>query len=508
MSAPQALISHREALGSDSVGSPAIGYRRSTMSVKSVKLERPPKEHVSDQAWWGLVLASATSMVVGIAVTAVNVVFPAIEADFEGASRTSLSWGITGYSIALASLMLVGGRLADRMGRRRIFVIGVSVFCLASVALALAPAAWVFVAARLGQAVGAALASPSSLSLVLEQFPASRRPSAIATWTGLGTMGAAIGPSFSAVVSEQFGWRWVFVVPLFATVASLALATRVLPEGRPTGVALGRLDVLGTVLGTLGVGMVAAVITEGPHLGLTSPFVVICGAGAALLLPWFVRRSLTHAEPLLDLRLLREPNITAVNLVNVGFTGAGTASWLIYPLFMVQHWDYSVMRAGLALTPFPIVASVTGIVAGRVSERIGIRRVIAWGALLPAAGLLWQSFRLVDSPNYLTGILPGAVLFNLGFGIVYAPTTALALRSVAEHQMGQATAMLSSSRYLGAGLGVALVISIIGNADVVPVASFHRALFAVTIMALLSGVVILVALRVPAEFRQGRRDLR
>ena len=472
----------------------------------SVTTSRPEREQVSSRAWWGLVLASATSMVVGIAVTAVNVVFPAIEADFSDTSRTGLSWGITGYSIALASLMLIGGRLADRVGRRRVFVTGVTIFCLASIALALAPAAWVFVAARLGQAVGAALASPSSLSLVLEQFPASRRPSAIATWTGLGTMGAAIGPSFSAVVSEQFGWRWVFVVPLVATVASLALSTRVLPEGRPLPGALGRLDVVGCVLGTIGVGMVAAVITEGPHLGLTAPLVVACAAGAAILLPWFVRRSLAHPEPLLDLRLLREPNITAVNLVNIGFTGAGTASWLIYPLFMVQHWDYSVMRAGLALTPFPIVASITGLVAGRVSERIGVRRVIAWGSLLPAAGMAWQTLRLDDTPNYLTGILPGAVLFNLGFGIVYAPTTALALRSVAEHQMGQATAMLSSLRYLGGGLGVALVISIIGNADVVPIDAFHRALFAVMIMALLSGLVILVALRVPAEFRHARRD--
>jgi EmrB/QacA subfamily drug resistance transporter len=463
-------------------------------------------EPVDARAWWGLVLASATSMVVGIAVTAVNVVFPAIEADFDGASRTGLSWGITGYSIALASLMLVGGRLADRMGRRRVFVIGVSIFCAASVALALAPAAWVFVAARLGQAVGAALASLASLSLVLEQFPSSRRPSAIATWTGLGTLGAAIGPSFSAVISEQFGWRWVFVVPLIATVASLALSTRILPEGRPTTVSLGRLDVVGSMIGTAGVAMVAAVITEGPHLGLTSPFIVVCAAGAAVLLPWFVRRSLGHAEPLLDLRLLREPNITAVNLVNIGFTGAGTASWLLYPLFMVQHWDYSVMRAGLALTPFPIVASVTGFVAGRLSERVGIRRVIAWGSMLPAIGMVWQSLRLQETPNYLTGILPGAVFFNLGFGIVYAPTTALALRSVAEHQMGQATAMLSSLRYLGGGFGVALVISIIGNDEVVPVALYHRALYAVAIMAFLSGMVILVALRVPrnvASARQG-----
>ncbi len=441
-------------------------------------------------------------MVVGMAVTAVNVVFPAIEAEFSGASRTALSWGITGYSIALASLMLLGGRLADRAGRRRIFVTGVAVFCVASLALALAPTAWVFVAARLGQAVGAAMASPASLSLVLEQFPASRRPSAIATWTGLGTMGAAIGPSFSAVVSEQFGWRWVFVVPLVATVGSMLLAARVLPEGKPTATALGRLDLLGTLGGTLAVAMVAAVITEGPHLGWTSALVVSSAVGAAVLLPWFVRRSLAHPEPLLDLRVLRAPNMVAVNLVNVGFTAAGTASWLLYPLFMVQHWDYSLRRAGLALTPFPIAAAVVGLVAGRLAERVGTRRIIGYGALLPAAGMLWQSVFLADEPHYLTSILPGALLFNLGWGIVYAPTTALAMRGVAEAQMGQASAMLSSLRYLGGGLGVATAIAIVGNAEVIPLDDFHRAFRAIAVMALLSGLVILVRLRVPVELRR------
>jgi EmrB/QacA subfamily drug resistance transporter len=463
------------------------------------------REQVDRRAWWGLTLASATSMVVGMAVTAVNVVFPAIEAEFSGATRSSLSWGITGYSIALASLMLLGGRLADRAGRRRVFVTGVAVFCLASLALALAPVAWVFVAARLAQAVGAALASPSSLSLVLEQFPVSRRPSAIAAWTGLGTMGAAIGPSFSAIVSEQFGWRWVFVVPLVATVASLGLATRVLPEGRPTGEAVGRLDLLGTLAGSVAVAMVAAVITEGPHLGWTSAFVLTCAVGAVVLLPWFVRRSLSHPEPMLDLRLFRAPNMVAVNLVNVGFTAAGTASWLLYPLFMVQHWDYSLRRAGVALTPFPLAAAAVGVVAGRLAERLGTRRIIGYGALLPAAGMLWQSVFLTDDPHYLTSILPGALLFNLGWGIVYAPTMALAMRGVAEPQMGQASAMLSSLRYLGGGLGVATVIAIVGNADVIPVDDFHRAFRAVAVMALLSGLVILTRLRVPADLRRPAR---
>ncbi|MFM2069781.1 MAG: hypothetical protein RLZZ623_44 [Actinomycetota bacterium] len=466
--------------------------------------DRPVNERVERQAWYALVLASSTWMIVGLAVTAVNVAFPAIEHDFAGASRSTLSWGLTGYSITLATLMLVGGRLADHLGRRRIFRTGLAVFIVASLALALAPSAWVFVAARLGQAVGAALSGPASLTLVIEKFPASRRLSAIAMWTGLGTLGAAIGPSFAAIVTQQFGWRWIFVLPLAVTLAAFVLAPRWLPEGRPSGGPRGQIDVLGSIMGTVGVGMVAVTITEGPRLGWSDPLIVICIVGAAVMLPLFVRRSRRHPEPLLDVRLFSTPNFTAVNLVNVGLTAAGTASWLLYPLFMVQQWHYSLMRTGLALTPLPIIASITGVFAGRTAERLGTRRVIAYGALLPAAGLLWQALRLDSTPNYLLGLVPGALLFNVGFGIVYAPSTALALRSVDDAQLGQATASLNAFRQLGSGLGVATVIAIMGNAEVIPIASFHRAFFATSLMALAAGVVVLTALRVPIEFRPVR----
>lgn len=463
------------------------------------------KERVDRQAWRALLLASSTSMVVGLAVTAVNVAFPAIEHDFAGTSRSTLSWGLTGYSIAMASLMLIGGRMADRLGRRRILRVGLSVFFIASIALALASAAWMFVAARLGQAVGASLAGPASLTLVIERFPMSRRLTAISTWVGLGSLGAAIGPSFSAIVTQQLGWRWIFIIPLVAILASFVLAPRWLPEGAPTHASTARVDLLGSAMGTIGVGLIAATITEGPRLGWTHPGIVLCAVGAFVLLPLFVHRSRRHPEPLLDVGLFSLPTVKAVNAVNIALTAAGTASWLLYPLLLVQHWHYSLLRTGFALTPFPIVSSVTGVVASRYAERLGTRRVIAYGALLPALGMLWQVVRLDGDANYFFGILPGAVLFNIGFGIVYSPITALALRSIDGSQLGQATAAFNALRQLGAGLGVATVIAIMGNADVIPIASFHNALIAVALMALGGGVVVTTALRVPSEFRTGWR---
>ena len=445
-------------------------------------------------------------MVVGIAVTAVNVAFPAIEREFAGASRSTLSWGITGYGITLASLMLLGGRLADHLGRRRIYRTGVAVFVVSSIALAVSPVAGVFVLARLGQAVGAALSAPASLTLVIERFPASRRLSAISTWTALGTLGAAIGPSFSAVVTELVGWRWIFVLPLAAAATAFLLAPRLLPEGLPSAPAAGRIDVFGCAIGTLGVGAIAAVITEAPQLGWSHPVVLISVTSAAVLLPWFVRRSRRHPEPLLDLGLFSAPNVTAVNLVNLGLTGAGTAGWLLYPLLTVQHWHWSLLRTGLALTPFPLFSSAAGIVAGRLAERFGTRRVMAYGALLPALGMGWQAMWLDGTPRYLLAMAPGAVLFNIGFGIVYSPMVGLGLRGVAHGQMGQATAVFNAVRQLGGGLAVATIIAIVGNAEVIPIASFRHAMTAVTAMALFGGVVVLTRLRVPPQFRVSRDD--
>jgi EmrB/QacA subfamily drug resistance transporter len=460
---------------------------------------------VTTAAWRALGLASSTSMVVGIAVTAVNVAFPAIEHDFAGTSRSTLSWGLTGYNITLAALMLIGGRLADHVGRRRIFRLGLVVFLVASLALAAAPVAWVFVAARLGQAVGAAMAGPASLTLVIECFPPSRRLTAIATWTGLGTLGAAIGPSFSAIVTQLLGWRWIFVIPLIAIAAGIVLAPRWLPRGHPAHADPPRLDILGSILGTVGVGLIAATITEGPRIGWDHPAIVACAAGAAAALALFVRRSHGHPAPLLNIDLFSRPNVKRVNLVNLSFSAAGNASWLLYPLLMIRYWDYSLMRMGLALTPFPIVSALAGVVASRYAERFGTRRVIAYGAMLPAAGMAWQAIQLDAVPNYWLGLMPGAMLFNIGFGVVYSPITALALRTIDSNELGQATAAFNALRQLGAGLGVATAIAIMGNADVIPVAAFHRVFIAVAAMALIGGLVVTFALRVPPEFRTSRR---
>ena len=419
-----------------------------------------------------------------------NLAFPAIERDFAGTSRSTLSWGLTGYSITLASLMLVGGRLADRLGRRRIFRFGVALFTVGSVALALAPSAWVFVAARVTQGVGAAFSSPASLALVLPLFPASRRVTAIATWTSVGTLGSAIGPSVAAVVTQQLSWRWIFVFPLVITIGAVVLAPRLLPEGAPApGTARG-VDAVGVVQGTAAVALLAYAIIQGPALGWTSPRVLVTGLLAIVLVPAFLHRSSHHRDPLLDPRLFRVRTVWSANLANIFLSASGLSVWLVYPLFLVQHWHYSLLRTGFAITPFPVVAAVTGVISGRLADRHGVRNVIAVGSLIPLLGTALLVLRLGAEPAYVRDFLPGAALYSMGFGLIFSPLTAAALRGVDVADLGQANAAFNAVRQLGGALGIAVVIALLGDDDLIPLPHFDHAYLAIAGMTLLGWLVV------------------
>lgn len=450
-------------------------------------------ERVERRAWIALVIAASTSLVVGLGVTAVNIAFPAIERDFAGSSRSTLGWGLTGYSITLASLVLVGGRLADRLGRRRIYVVGVSIFSVASVALALAPNAWVFVGARVAQGVGAAFSSPASLAMVLPLFPLSRRVTAIATWTAVGTLGSAIGPSLAAVVTQQLSWRWIFVFPLVLCIAAIVAAPKLLPEGRPVGAVSGRVDAIGVAQGTAAIALLAYAIIEGPELGWTSGPVLTAAVVAVVLGPLFVHRSLRHPTPLLDPRLFSVRTVWSANLANLVLSASGLSIWLVHPLFLVQHWHYSLLRTGLAITPSPVASAVVGLVSSRLAERHGVRRVVAVGSLVPLLGAALLVVRLGPEPHYVRDFLPGALLYAVGFGLISSPLIAAALRGVRTADLGQANAAFSSVRQLGGGLGIAVIIATLGDADVIPLSRFDRAYLTVAGLTLVGWLVVAFA---------------
>lgn len=446
----------------------------------------PEREAVSRHAWVALTLCSVSALMVGMSVTGLNLLFEDIGKEFH-ASRSTLSWSLAGYSIALAALLLVGGRMADRLGRRKVFRAGLAVFAIASLATAAAPNVALFTTARLGQAVGAALLSPASLALILPEFPISRHNTAVAGWSAMGYLGNATAPSFTALVG-QASWRYLFV--FFAVVTGIVwiLAPKLLPD-RPPQPSTGRVDYVGVPVGALGVGLLALAIVEGPSLGWNDPLVIVGAVGAFVLLPYFVFRSLRHPEPLLDLHIFKARAVWSANLGNVFLSAAGIAIWLVYALFLHEEWGWSVLKTGVAMTPSPAFAGITAIIGARLAERYGARKVIEFGSLLPLAGTAWLVWRLGPSSNYFVDFLPGGLMFAAGFGFTFAPLNAAALRGVPREMLGQANAAFNTSRQLAGGLGTAVIVAILGN-GVIRMSSFKIAFAVNAGLALACAVVI------------------
>ena len=457
------------------------------------RLDRAPSrtrlelEPVPRHAWVALVVCSVTALMVGMSVTGLNLMFDTIGKEFH-TSRSTLSWSLAGYSIVLAALLLIGGRMADRLGRRRVFRAGLGLFTVASLATALAPNIETFIAARLGQAAGAALLSPASLALILPEFPVSRHNTAVAGWSAMGYLGNATAPSFTAFVGEV-SWRWLFV--FFAVVCGTVyvLTPRYVPD-RPVARSAHRVDLLGVPVGAFGVALLALAIIQAPTLGWAHPLVVLGAAGALVLLPYFVFRSLRHPEPLLDLRIFKARTVWSANIANVFLSSSGVAIWLVYALFLRSVWGWSVLKTGVAMTPIPAGAGITAMLGGRIAERSGERSVIEWGSLLPVAGTGWLVWRLGSHPSYFVDFLPGALMFSCGFGFTFSPLNAAALRGVPHDMLGQANAAFNTLRQLAGGLGTAVTIAILGNAAVIPLHSFKAAFVVNASLTLVCAVVI------------------
>jgi EmrB/QacA subfamily drug resistance transporter len=440
-----------------------------------------------------LYVAGASALLVGLNTTVMNVVFPSIEADFVGVSRSTLAWGISGYSITLAALTLVGGWCADRFGRRRMFLAGLAVFTIGSALAATAGAVGWFIAARLVQAVGAALLSPASLSMILPLFPSERKAMAIAVWAAISYLGSAVSPSFAAAVTDVRGWRFIFVLFAVGAVVVGIIAPRFLPaDGAHAGER--GVDVTGALAGSLGIGLAALAVIQGPRTRWSGPTLLTMLVAAGLL-ALFVRRSLNHDHPLVDLRMFRPRAVWSAIAGNLFITASGMSVWVVYPLFLVQRWGWSLTRVGVGLTPIPLSAGVAAIAGNRLARRYGNRRVAVVGSLLPMAGMAWLAFRLTDTPNYVRDLLPGGVLFNIGFGLTFAPLNASALTGVPERLLGQASAVISTLRQLAGGLGVALVIGLLGDADKISAGRFD--LVFVALAAIATGTTVVVILVSP-----------
>lgn len=447
-------------------------------------------EVVPRRAWWALGLGSAAGFVVALNIAGTNMAFPDIERHFATTSRAVLSWTISGYAIGVAAFLLVGGRLADRVGRRAVLLRACGALAVLSVATALAPTAATLIGLRFLQAVAAAFALPASISVSLAEFPPTMVGRVVSLWSAGSSMGAAFGPSLSALAVEWSSWRSVYLLGVPVLVVVLVAGPRVMVESRAAAVGA-RLDWLGVAVGTVAIGTLVFAVSQSSSLGWASPWVVGGMVATAVLLPVFVWRCRTHPEPLLDLDVLRLRQVWSANLANLFLSMAGQSIWLVWPLFLTRVWGYSAIQAGLAISAGPANALVWSVVAGRLVDRHGPRALILVGNMLPVAATVWFVVFLGDQPNYLTGLLPGVLFFSTGFGLTFAPLNAAALAGVPEDAYGQVNAGFNTSRYLAGAIGTAAVVAVLG--DGVEVAAFDRAYLLLAAFAVAGALTVMLA---------------
>jgi EmrB/QacA subfamily drug resistance transporter len=401
----------------------------------------------------------------------VNIAFPDIGRDFSGASLSSLSWVLNAYAIVFAALLVPAGRWADAFGRRRVFLTGLAVFVLASLACALAPSVGLLVAARVVQAAGGALLLPTSLGLMLPEFEPAERPVAIGIWAAAGGVAAAAGPPLGGLL-VQADWRLVFLVNVPIGLLAFVAARRTLREIREPGAL--RPDVAGAVLLVGAVAALVAAIVQGEDWGWGSPGVVGALALSALLGAGVVRRSLTHHAPVVDPAMVRIRGFSVAVAASVVFYVGFAAMLLGGVLFLTGVWHESVLRAGLMLAPGPTMAATFSIPSARLATRVGYRVTGLMGATLFAAGALWWRTHVGDTPAYATDYLPGMLLTGVGVGLLLPTLTGAGAASLPPERFATGIAVITMGRQIGSALGVAILVALLGVQPVGAVA-FHDA---------------------------------
>lgn len=402
---------------------------------------------------WLLVVSVAGSGMAFLDGTVVNVALPDIGRDFD-ATTGSLQWILNGYLLTLASLILLGGSLGDRYGRRRIFVIGVGVFTLASLFCAAAPNTETLIGARLLQGIGGALLTPGSLAIIEASFRPGDRARAIGAWSGLGGVATAFGPLLGGWLIGAISWRAIFLINLPIGIFVAWAATRHVPETRDP-MASGRIDFSGAVLAALGLAGCTYALIEAPEMKTPA---LVWGAGIigiAALIGFFVAERRV-ANPMLPLEIFRSRQFSAANAVTFVVYAALGGFFFLLVAFLQIALGYSPIAAGAASLPITVLMLLFSARAGMLAQRIGPRLPLTFGPLIIAAGFLWLS-QLDAGSNYLTGILPPIIVFGIGLTMVVAPVTATVLAAADSRHSGIASGVNNAVARVGSLLAVAVL---------------------------------------------------
>ena len=401
----------------------------------------------------------------------VNIAFPEIAKDYDGVSLPTLSWVLNAYAIVFAALLVPAGRWADAFGRRRIFLTGLVVFALASLACALAPSVEVLVAARVIQAGGGALLLPTSLGLMLPEFAPQQRGVAIGIWAATGGVAAAAGPPLGGLLVEV-DWRLVFLVNLPVALVALLAGARTLREIREPSAL--RPDVLGALLLVGAVAALTVGIVQGPTWGWDSTRVVAAFVASVVLFAAVARRSLDHQSPVIDPAMVRIRGFSIAVAASLIFFVGFAAMLLSGVLFTTGVWGEDVLTAGLMLAPGPAMAATFSIPSARLASRLGYRATGLLGSLLFALAAVWWLTHVSATPDYAGDYLPGMLVSGIGVGLLLPTLTGAGAASLPAARFSTGIAVVTMGRQIGSALGVAVLVALLGSGPPT-VADFHGA---------------------------------
>ncbi|MFC4604004.1 DHA2 family efflux MFS transporter permease subunit [Rhodococcus kronopolitis] len=409
-----------------------------------------------------LTVLSGAAFVASLDLFVVNVAFADIATSYPGHSLGQLSWVLNGYAIVFAALLVPMGRWADRVGRRRGFLLGLALFTVASAACALSPTLWLLVIARLLQAVGAAALTPSSLGLLVSAVPEPKRAGAVRIWAASGAAAAALGPVVGGLLVEA-SWRWVFLINIPIGIAFLIAAVRIVPNVR-TDTDDGPLDLLGAGLLTAGIGALSLGLVQGPEWGWTDPSILASFAVALAAVAGFWLRNTRHRAPLIEPTLLRVRTFAWSNATALAFTAAFAAGLLANILWLQEVWGYSALRTGLAIAPGPLLVPLFAVVGQVLARRLAPGTIAAVGCALWATGTALILVSAGPEPHYAAQVLPGWLIAGVGVGLALPTILSAATATLPPDRSATGSAVVTMSRQIGSVLGVSLVVAVLAHA--------------------------------------------
>ena len=412
-----------------------------------------------NKKWWTLAAVAFGLFMIMLDNTVVNVALPSIAKDLH-ISIAELEWIVTGYALVFAALLITGGKLADMLGRRKIFTIGLAIFSLASLACGLAPNAGFLIGARGVQGVGAALMSPATLSIITATFPPKQRGQAIGIWAGVSALALAIGPLVGGLIVDNIGWNWIFFVNVPIGALGIVVSQLVIKESRDTSHEQS-IDLPGLLTSGLALFALSYALIEGNRHGWASGEILGLFAAAAVLLAAFIVLETRQRLPMLDLALFKIPSFVGANtvalLVSLGMFGV----FFFISLYVQNILGYSPTKAGAVFLPMTVLIIVIAPIAGKLSDRFGGRWLMGGGMTLLGISLLFYQRAGVHTGFWT--LLPSMLLGGVGMAMTMSPMTSVAMGSVPIDKAGVGSGVLNSFRQIGGALGIAVMGAIVAS---------------------------------------------